>query len=213
MRGGGGGFGASAGGGGVDSRAGIAGQITDCPMRAAIVGAYARGKQPPAARQTLDVPGTRARLYDAHPHTRDEFMRQRRCTRCALFYCELENVGTWNCTTHIGLVDAETQRWSCCGRPAAAGGCRHSDHVAAGDPAPAYRATRVPMFVPLEPPPRAEAVLSVVPPHYAVDYARAAADRQPDDAEQLYAAWERNGNVWTVSRADAAVRPLAPLDA
>lgn len=181
-------------------------------MSAAIVGAFARGKQPAAARPTLDAPGVRARLYEAHPHTRDEFMRQRRCVRCARFYCELENVGTWNCTTHIGLVDDETQRWSCCRRPAAAGGCRRSDHVTAADPEPAYRATVVPMFVPLEPPPRAEAIMRTVPPHYAVDHARMPADRQTADAEERYTAWERGGNTWTVSRADAAVIPAAPLD-
>lgn len=180
-------------------------------MRAGIVGAYARDKQPPAARPTLDVPGVRARLYDEHPYTRDEFERQRRCVRCNVFYYERGNVGTWGCRTHIGVVDADTRLWSCCGRRDTAGGCRQSDHRANGDPESALRATVVPMFVPLDPPPRAEAILATVPPHYTADHARAAADRKPDERERLYAAWERDGNTWTVSRADSAVTPAAPL--
>lgn len=43
------------------------------------------------------------------------FCEVRQCTQCRRYFCELENVGMWQCPYHPGEFNADTGRWSCCG--------------------------------------------------------------------------------------------------
>ena len=72
-------------------------------------------------------------------------MERRTCVRCDVVYTELENLGTWHCSHHPGVLDNVWARhvdargnmrgtYSCCGRapplrPAAADGCARCDHT------------------------------------------------------------------------------------
>lgn len=202
-------------GGGVGSRAGMQGQITNCPSMAdtaAAVSAYTRGRAPEAARPSLQGAAVRERLFAMHPHTAAAFSEQRRCVRCNRYYRESQNAGTWGCRVHIGLVDTYTGRWTCCNELERVAGCRRSDHAIATDAPTPYRVTVVPMFLTLDPAPRIEAVATAPPAsHYTVEHARAEADRQSPEAEDRYRRWEAAGNAWTIHRADDAVFAAAPL--
>lgn len=43
------------------------------------------------------------------------FCEVRQCVHCDRYFCELENVGMWQCKYHPGEFNADTGRWSCCG--------------------------------------------------------------------------------------------------
>ena len=43
------------------------------------------------------------------------FCEVRQCVHCRRYFCELENVGMWQCYYHPGEFNADTGRWSCCG--------------------------------------------------------------------------------------------------
>jgi hypothetical protein len=43
------------------------------------------------------------------------FCEVRQCVNCNRYFCELENVGMWQCKYHPGDFNADTGRWSCCG--------------------------------------------------------------------------------------------------
>lgn len=170
--------------------------------------AFAQGHAPEPPRPTLDTGNVRARLRAVHPATMAALTTQKRCRVCNIFYTDVENMGTWNCTVHMGYVDADTERWTCCNRMRNAGGCRRCDHVADGDPSPLSRVSVVPAFVPLSPPPLAEAIVTGhIFPHYAVTSVRHANDRQQPESERIYSEWEAQpGNALFVLHGDS--RPL-----
>jgi hypothetical protein len=177
-----------------------------------VLGDFARGTAPAPVRPGIDSAQVHARLRMAHPATCARFERCAVCAVCALHYTESENVGTWQCRTHIGRLEPSTRRWSCCDGREFSGGCRAADHRAADEPPTHGRVTIVPMFVSLQPAPRREAVVTGrVLPHWQTEHARDAADAQSGADEAVYLRWEAAGNAWFVLRADSSVLAALPL--
>lgn len=177
----------------------------------AALGNFARGVPLAPATPAIDALQVYARLRAAHPATYARLAAPRQCVVCNQHYTDLQNIGVWSCRTHIGVVDSFTQRWTCCDRRSRAGGCRASDHCSADDPPTAKRVSIVPMFVPLEPPPRAEAIVNHgILSHWTVEHLRAEADQQSAANEAIYRQWEANHNAWVVLRADSSPASALP---
>jgi len=171
---------------------------------------FARGAPMPAAAPAIDALQVYARLRAVHPATCAHMAAPKRCVVCGQHFRESENVGVWQCHTHIGVVDEFTRRWSCCDRREMAGGCRASDHRSAADAPTCGRVSMVPMFVLLRPAPRAESVLTHGPlSHWTVEHMRDAADQQSPAQEQVYLEWERR-NSWLVLRANCTPASRLP---
>ena len=175
--------------------------------------AFAQDRAPEPPRPSLDTPNVRLRLEAVHPTTMAAIRTRKRCRVCDIFFTDVQNMGTWNCSTHAGAVDAESGRWTCCNRLRHAGGCRRCDHVADGDPAPLGHVTVVPAFIQLAAPPLAEAIVTGrIFPHYRVTSIRHPDDHQQAESERLYSEWEaRPGNALFVLHGDSAPLVARPV--
>ena len=47
--------------------------------------------------------------------TIEMFCELKQCRNCQEYFCELTNVGMWNCLYHPGEYDTSIHAWTCCG--------------------------------------------------------------------------------------------------